>query len=175
MSYRRDFTIGVRETQEFYLYLTLSSWWKGILGFGAVGALVGIMYTVQAAVPVPLMVLTAILTALTAAAVTVLILAVSTIYRVKKQVSHSGRASYVQETEINGFGVHVSVGKDKAKMGFSDLVRVLETRKAFYLFIAPQQAWILPKKQMEDPLADSARLRELFRTVIERKRLRLLG
>lgn len=174
MSYRRDFTIGRKETQDFYLYLTLSGWRKGILGFGAVGALVGLLYTAGMPISIPLRAVTAAATALTAAAVTTLVLALSTMAKVKNQVSHSGRTSYVQETEINGFGVHVAVGKDKAKMGFSDLVRVLETRRAFYLFISEQQAWILPKKQMEDPRAESARLRELFRSVIERQRLRLL-
>ena len=37
MTYRRDFTIGLRETQDFYLMLALGRWWKGILGFGAAG------------------------------------------------------------------------------------------------------------------------------------------
>ena len=36
MPYRRDFTIGVRETQDFYISLTLKHWWKGLLGFGGV-------------------------------------------------------------------------------------------------------------------------------------------
>ena len=67
-----------------------------------------------------------------------------------------------QETEINGFGVHVTVGKDRGKMGFEDLLRVRETRKAFYLFLSENQAWILPKAQMEDREGDCARLRELF-------------
>ena len=34
MSYRRDFTIGLRETRRFYLMLVLEKWRKGLLGFG---------------------------------------------------------------------------------------------------------------------------------------------
>lgn len=171
MSYRRDFTIGLKETQDFYLSLTLGRWWKGILGFAAVGALVGVMYTLQ--LPLPLVAVTAVITACVSAALLTLILTISTLRKVKAQVARSGRGSYVQETEINGFGVHVTVGKDKAKLGFGDLAKVQETGKAFYLFLSDSQAWILPKKQMEDPEAECAQLRALFRAVIERGRLRL--
>ena len=44
MSYRRNFTIGRRETRNFYLTLVLGSWRKGIAGFGAVGALAALLY-----------------------------------------------------------------------------------------------------------------------------------
>ena len=43
-TYRRDFTIGERETQRFYRMLTLRKWSRGILGFGAAGALAVWMY-----------------------------------------------------------------------------------------------------------------------------------
>lgn len=175
MSYRRDFTIGLRETQDFYLTLAMGRWWKGIFGFGVVGALAGLLYTSQTALPLPFRASVSVLTALVGAVISALVVAVSTRRKVKEQVSRSGRASYVQETEINGFGVHVSVGKDQAKMGFEDLVRVRETKKAFYLFISESQAWILPKKQMEAPQAECAQLRGLFRKVIERRRLALKG
>ena len=44
MSYRRDFTIGLRETRRFYLMLVLEKWRKGLLGFGLAGALAGYLY-----------------------------------------------------------------------------------------------------------------------------------
>lgn len=175
MTYRRDFTIGLRETQDFYLMLALGRWWKGILGFGAAGALAGVLYTGAASLPTLLRSSIILLAALLGAAAAALAVAASTRWKVKAQVARSRRDSYVQETEINGFGVHVTVGTDRAKMGFGDLVRVRETKKAFYLFISGSQAWILPKKQMEDPRAESAQLRELFRKVIERRRLDLQG
>ena len=52
-------------------------------------------------------------------------------------------------------------------------MKVEETKKAFYLYLAANQAWILPKDQMEDQAAECARLREIFSTVIESKRLKL--
>lgn len=175
MSYRRDFTIGLRETQDFYLSLTLRHWWKGIIGFGVAGVLTAFLYTSGASLSLPVQAALCAAGALAAAGAATLVLVISTRHRVKEQVRRSGRTSYVQETEINGFGVHVTVGKSKAKMAFANLLRVRETRKAFYLFLSEQQAWILPKKQMEDPQAETEQLRKLFRTVIERGRLQLKG
>ena len=173
MTYQRDFTIGIKETQDFYIALTLGRWGKGVIGFGVVGALVVLLYTSGTALSLPVRAALVLVGALLAAEITVLALIFSTRQKVKSQISRSGRESYVQSTEINGFGVHVAVGKDKAKMSFGNLLRVKETRKAFYLFISEQQAWILPKKQMEDPEAESEQLRTIFRAVIERKKLQL--
>ena len=47
MSYRWDFTIGKRETMDFYLSLVLRQWRGGIAGFGVVGALAALLYTGQ--------------------------------------------------------------------------------------------------------------------------------
>lgn len=63
------------------------------------------------------------------------------------------------------------MGKNRAKMAFENLAQVRETKKAFYIFLSETHAWILPKAQMEDPAAESAMLRELFSTVLERKKL----
>ena len=174
-AYQRDFTIGLRETMDFYTFLTMRHWRKGFAGFGAAGALAGLLYAMAAALDPLWQAAAAAGGAVAGVCASVLVVAISTRYRVKGQVRRSGRERYVQETEINGFGVHVTVGTDRAKMGFGDLVRVRETKKAFYLFISGSQAWILPKKQMEDPRAESAQLRELFRKVIERRRLDLQG
>lgn len=173
MTYQRDFTIGAEETRDFYISLTLGRWRRGIAGFAAAGALAALLYTGSAALSMPVRAALMLLGALAGAGLTVLALILSTGHRVRTQIGRSGRSSYVQSTEINGFGVHVAVGKDRAKLGFENLVRVKETRKAFYLFISEQQAWILPKKQMEDPEGESEQLRSLFRAVIERRRLQL--
>lgn len=173
MSYRWDFTIGKRETMDFYLSLVLRQWRGGIAGFGVVGALAALLYTGQTGSSLPVQ---AGLMAAGAAAfmlLTVLFLVLSTSRRVAEHLRLSGRESYVQETEINGFGVHVAVGKDKARLAFENLVQVRETKKAFYLFLSDTHAWILPKAQMENPAAESAQLRTLFTTVLERKKLRL--
>ena len=171
MSYRRDFTIGLRETRNFYLTLVLGSWKKGILAFGLVGALAVVLYLPQGAPA--LQVLAVLAGAAAAMGLITLWLAVSTCVKVRSQRRRSGRGSYVQETEIDGFGVHVAVGKDRAKLGFDRLRRVQETRGAFYVYISDNQAWILPKAQMEDRAAECAQLRQIFQTVVERGRLRL--
>lgn len=173
MSYHRDFTIGRRETLDFYLSLVLRRWRGGILGFGAVGALAAFLYTGRTQFSLP------VRAGLMAAGALVFMLAVTqwlvltTSAKVGSQLRRSGQESYVQETEISGLGVRVTVGKNRAKMAFENLVQVRETKKAFYIFLSETHAWILPKAQMEDPAAESAMLRELFSTVLERKKLHL--
>ncbi len=175
MHYKRDFTITLRETQAFYLYLVLSSWWKGLLAFGVVGGLVGWMYqswltkSWPEAEDLPLPLLLAVVTMGVAA----LSLIVNTRRKVRAQVRKSGRENYIQRMEIDGFGVHVTVGKDNAKVNFEQLYQVRETRRAFYVFLSANQAWLLPKSQMEDAAAESAQLREIFRTVVPSRRLKL--
>lgn len=171
MSYHWDFTIGKRETLDFYLSLVLRRWLGGILGFGAAGALASLLYSGQFSLPVRV--------GLAAAGAAVFMLLVtgylilSTRGKVVTQLRRSGRERYVQETEINGFGIHVTVGKDRAKLAFENLAQVRETGKAFYLFLSDTHAWILPKAQMENPAAESAQLRALFDSVLERKKLHL--
>ena len=173
MSYRRDFTISLKETQDFYLSLVLRRWRMGLAGFALVGALAVALYTEGMDWPVRAA-LTAV-GALLGAEIAALVLVVSTRGRVRRQMRSAGRNAYVQETEISGLGVHVTVDGKRAKMPFPELLRVRETRRAFYLFLSEQQAWILPKAQMEDPQGESEQLRRLFRTVIEKRRLELRG
>jgi len=174
MSYRRDFTIGKRETLDFYLSLVLRRWRGGIAGFGVAGVLASLLYTSQAGASLPVLVGLAIAGAALFALLVTLWLVLYTTHKVKDQLRQSGRESYIQETEINGFGVHVTVGKDKAKLAFENLAQVRETKKAFYLFLSEAHAWIIPKAQMEDQEAESAQLRKLFSTVVERKKLHLM-
>ena len=173
MSYRRDFTIGLRETRGFYLMLVLEKWKKGILGFGLAGALAAYMYTAALSLSLPVGILVALGGAGVGMLAAALALVVATSARVRGEMNRSGRESYVQETEIDGFGVRVAVGKNRARMGFDKLVRVRETGRAFYLFISDNQAWILPKSQMEDREAECRQIREILCTVIERGRLKL--
>ena len=174
-AYHRDFTIDLKETQAFYLMLVMGRWKKGLLGFAAVGALVGVLYTAGTALALPVKAALIAGGALAAVLVSALVLIVSTRQKVKSQVRRSGRESYVQETEINGFGIHVTVGDKKARLAFENLLGVRETGRAFYLFLSDSQAWILPKAQMEDRQAESEHLRSIFRTVVERGKLRLKG
>lgn len=174
-AYRRDFTIGLRETLDFYTFLAMRHWRKGFAGFGAAGALAGLLYTAGTGLAPLWQAAAAAGGAVLGVCAAVLAVVLSTRRRVKDQVRRSGRESYVQATEIDGFGVRVTVGKDKARLGFENLRRVAETRKAFYLFLSDSQGWLLPKRQMEDPQGESEQLRSIFRTVVERGKLELKG
>ena len=46
-AYQRDFIIGLRETMDFYTFLSMRHWRKGFAGFGAAGALAGLPEPVQ--------------------------------------------------------------------------------------------------------------------------------
>ena len=48
-AYQRDFIIGLRETMDFYTFLSMRHWRKGFAGFGAAGALAGLLYAMAAA------------------------------------------------------------------------------------------------------------------------------
>lgn len=175
MHYKRDFVISFRETRDFYLRLALRSWTKGFWGFGIVGALVTAVYWEFLALPggAYLEVLAAVIMGLVVVAAAMLSMCVTTSRRVRRDFRRSGRDSYVQHTEIDGFGVRVTVDSRQAKVGFDKLMKVEETGKAFYLYLAANQAWLLPKDQMEDPASESAALRQLFSTVVESRRLKL--
>lgn len=170
-TYRRDFTIGEGETQRFYRMLVLEKWRKGILGFGAAGVLAAWMYLSRASVSPAAQALAVLGGFLAGTALSTLCVLASAYFQVRTRLRRSGRSSYVQETEISGLGIRVTVGQDRAKLDFDRLQEVRETRGAFYLFLAPGQAWILPKAQME--AGDIEQLRRIFSTVIERGKLKL--
>lgn len=173
MNYVRDFTIGKRETLDFYLTQELSRWWKGILAFGAVGAVAALAYTSQKNYQ-PIIIAAAALGSMAVfAALCALWRIVGIHIQVGGRIRRSGKGSYVQHVEIDGFGVHVTVEKNKARVPFEKLLRVRETGKAFYIYLAEGQAWILPKKQMGDPAGESRALRETFRRVIPSGQLKI--
>lgn len=176
MQYTRDFTITARETEQFYRLLLLRRWRKGIWGFGLVGALVGQLYLTWLNLPLSgawrgiAVVLVGLLTML----LVTLGMVLRTRRNVRTAIRKKGRACYVQHTEINGFGVTVTVEGEKARVGFEKLYRVEETRRAFYLYLTASEAWILPKEQMENAARECETLRTIFSTVIERRRRKLL-
>lgn len=175
MRYSRDFTITQRDTERFYQTLVLRRWSKGILGFAVVGALVLKLYmdwlgfSLGTAGTVAAMVLGGILTAV--------FITAGVLWRTKRNVAKlmrkRGRESYVQQTKIDGFGVHVTVDGESAKVGFDKLVRVQETRDAFYLFITDTEAWLLPKAQMDNVDEECRTIREIFSKVVAPMRLKL--
>mgnify|MGYP001024841894 FL=1 len=171
MSFHWEFTIGLREAGGFYRLLALEKWWKGSLGFGLAGALAAWMYLSGTSLPLAARVPIAAGAALAVTALFLAALLLRTDLAVRNHAQPARRERYMQETEISGLGVRVAVGKDRAKCGFQQLERVKETRRAFYLFLAPDQAWILPRAQM-DP-GQHREVRTLLETVMERRKLSL--
>ena len=175
MNYKRDFVIGLKETRDFYLGLALRSWTRGFGGFGLAGALATWMYWEFLDLPGELYVeiLAAVGVGLVIVAAATLSMSISTTLRVKRDFRRSGKESYIQHTEIDGFGIRVTAQGRQAKVGFDKLMKVEETGKAFYLYLTANQAWILPKAQMEDPTQECAQLRQLFSAVVESRGLTL--
>ena len=175
MRYSRDFTITRRDTEKLYQMLVLRRWSKGILGFAVVGALVIKLYMdwlgfeSGTAGTLTAMVLGGILTAVFITAGVLL----RTKANVAKLMRKKGRESYVQETRIDGFGVHVSVNGESAKLGFDKLKFVRETKDAFYLFVTDNDAWIMPKSQMENADEECRTIREIFGKVVAPSRRKL--
>lgn len=176
MRYSRDFTITRQDTQKFYQMLVLHRWSKGAIAFAAVGALVAWLYIdwLGFTFGTPGKVIAAIAFGVFTAALILLGMILRTRGKVSAMMRKTGRTSYVQQTRIDGFGIHVTVDKTNAKLGFENLLRVQETSDAFYIFLTESDAWILPKSQMEDAASESRTIREIFSRVIASKRLKLL-
>lgn len=175
MRYSRDFTITQREVSALYQMLALRRWSKGILGFAVAGALVAKLYlnwlaiALNTAGTVLVLIAAAILTALL---ITLGIL-IRTRFQVRDSMRKTGRGNYVQQTRIDGFGVHVTVDQTSSKAGFEKLKLVQETSSAFYLFLTGSDAWILPKAQMENAEEECRTLREIFSKVVPSRQLKL--
>ena len=57
--------------------------------------------------------------------------------KARRQFYAEHRDSYLQQVDISGLGIRVTVGKDRARLSFDKLMKVRETRRAFYLFSLP--------------------------------------
>ena len=175
MRYIRDFTITRKDTLRFYRILALRRWSKGILAFSVIGALVAKLYldwlgfSLGTAGTALVMALCGILTAA--------LITLGTILRTNGSVTaamrRKGLKSYVQQTRIDGFGIHVTVGKETTRQGFDKILRVQETASAFYIYLTENDAWLLPKDQMEDKEAEIRTIREIFSKVVAPSRLKL--
>lgn len=173
MDHTWDFVISLRETRDFYLRLMLRSWRKGIIGFGLAGGLTAWYYitALKIQVSTPVEILITVAAALAVMALVAGILSLVTIRKVSRESRRTGRERYIQHTRVDGFGIHVAVDDREARLGFDKLMKVEETGRAFYLYLAENQAWIFPKDQMDAQAC--TQLRQLFSTVIESKRLKL--
>lgn len=173
MEYHRTFQIGQREAMDFYLYQALRHRSLGAVGFCVVGLLICWLYSAQAqGSPVSF----AISMVITFVAVLAAILGgyyFTIRNKVRAAIRQRGRERYPQEILINGFGLRCTASGREVKVAFEKIREIRETRRAVYIYMTENDAWILPKAQMEDPAAETAKLREIFDMVIESQRLHL--
>ena len=177
MRYSRDFTIEKQHLQRFYQMLVLRRWRKGVVGFAVVGALVLKLYMDWLGFELGTIGMAAMMALgglLTAVFITVGIM-LRTRGNVSQMMRKKGKASSVQQVRIDGFGVHVTVGEEKSKLAFDKLKLVRETKDAFYLFVTDNDAWIMPKEQMEDPEEECRAVREIFSKVVAPSRRKMKG
>ena len=175
MRYSRDFTITKEHLQRFYQMLVLRRWRKGIAGFAVVGALVLKLYMDWLGFEFGTIGMAAMMALgglLTAVFITIGIM-LRTRGNVSQMMRKKGTASYVKQVRIDGFGVHVTVGDEKSKLGFDKLKLVRETKDAFYLFVTDNDAWIMPKEQMENAQEECRAIREIFTKVVAPSRRKL--
>lgn len=173
MDYHRTFQIGEREALQFYLYQALRRRLLGALGLGVVGLLVCWLYTREQLDSPASFAASMILSFVTVVAVLLVGYYFTIRGKVRAAVRRRGKDRYPQEILINGFGLRATANGREVKVPFDRLREIRETSKAFYLYMTEDDAWLLPKEQMEDAAEESARLRKIFTTVIESGRLHL--
>lgn len=176
MEYRRDFTIKTKDLQFFRQELMLERWGALIVACGFLGALIawGYMNWTGQQPGIIAEVITIVFAGLASAEIITLGMIWLNNSKVKSGMRVMGRSSYPQSVEIDGFGVHAEVNGKKEKAGFDKIVRVKETVRAFYIFYAREQAWVLPKEQMENEAEETAKLREIFTALIASSQLKLM-
>ena len=180
MHYKREFTIGYKEIRDRNRYQTLAKGPKGhpgllgMAGLALAAALVVLLYMPEHLRNTPVTKWGTFAFAFAAAFLLFIFFGIlRSDIQTKNAVNKQRQQSYRQEIAIDAFGVHVTVNKKTADVGYDKLVRVEETKKAFYVYITPSDGWILPKEQMENAPEESRTIRTLFNTVMMSKDLRL--
>lgn len=78
-----------------------------------------------------------------------------------------------QTLTINALGVTCKIEEGKSSHADFNELTVEECSEAFYIFIAKDAAWILPKAQLAEPETDAKLIRDLFSTMAEPDHLNL--
>ena len=93
--------------------------------------------------------------------------------QVKAQYEKGEHKEYDQTITLDGFGLTVSSGKKTRRFDYSQLHQVDETGKYFFFFIKANQAYTLPKAQLNDPKEDVKTIRSILNTFIVGRQLHL--
>ena len=175
MRYERTFQIGRRELVRFHFGQVMREKLLGMIGLSVAALLIVYLYVTRLG-----------LTATRGQLIAWMVLGFSMTLaclggffylRIARHVDKSlrklGVTAYEQAVAVDGFGVRVTANGREARLGFDKLYLIRETRRDFYIYVTAEQAWLLPKEQLEVPAAECALLRQIFETVVESRRLAL--
>ena len=95
------------------------------------------------------------------------------IFRINKSYKEKKAYDFTQDITIDKEGVHASSERGGALLKWKNIEKVRESGRSFYLFLSKTQAYVLPKYQLENPEADAAQIRELFRKHLDASILKL--
>ena len=174
MKYEREFTIRANDVVRFQQGLMLRGSGLRIVGIAIMGVVIAWLYVQWLnieATPMEMALWMSFTTAVTMVVV-FLSMVITNRKQTKKHLERMGKDSYQQKVLIDVFGIHVIADGNKSRLGFEKVMEVRENRHAFYIYLNPIQAWILPKDQMEDVEGESRQIREIFDQVIESRRLK---
>ena len=175
MRYERTFQIRQRELIRFHFGQILREKLLGMIGLSVAALLIVYLYVTRLGLAASLGQLTAWMALGFSLTLGGLLAGfyLRVTRHVRKSLQSLSAAGYAQTVVVDGFGVRVTAHGREARLGFDKLHLVRETQQDIYIYVTPEQAWLLPKEQMEDPSAECALLRQIFETVIESRRLAL--
>ncbi len=172
--FRATFQLSEKDAVDFHIYQAIRTRFAGVLGFGILGLIICYIYGGVIIDNGVLLAGAMVVSFALAAAVTVLGMYFSILGKVRRSRKQDRDADADQTIIINGYGVRTESGGREVRIGFEKLKSVRETRKAFYMYLGKDRAWILPKSAMQNEEKDSEYLRQIFNMVIPSKQLKFM-
>ena len=99
--------------------------------------------------------------------------AVCAFFGAKRTWKNNAWAGESGDCTFTDTGVNMESGSGTGRFEYGKLFRVYETPKAFYLYLMPRMALIMPKRCF-DSTDDIQAVRELFRKNMDKKKLKLM-
>lgn len=173
MQYQGKFTIGRKENIRYNLFVTGSRFlFMTVLVFVVIALMLGVT-TYGQTKSIQQALIRALPMALGGAALFVVLNTVMMVFRINKAYKSKTAYEFTQDITIDGQGVHATSERGSALLAWEKIAKVAESGKTFYLFLSKTQAYVLPKYQMKNPEAEAAQVRELLRSHLDAKILKL--
>lgn len=80
-----------------------------------------------------------------------------------------------QDVLIDGVGLHATSERGTMDLPWANIGTVQELGNLFLFFVSNTNAYVIPKKQMKDPAAETATIRAILREHMDASKLKLLG